>query len=133
MDVVEENVSDARRNASKNGVRNAEFLCGRAEELVPRILGDMDAAAEAVAVVDPSRAGAGDAWRVGMDGWAVRLKRAEACVLRAAQRRGHDVTMSKHLYMYIFTERIYITFFLYITAYNIYIYMQVAIHYNILH
>ncbi|CAK9038235.1 unnamed protein product [Durusdinium trenchii] len=48
---------DARRNAEQNAISNTEFLAGKAEELVPKILGDMDPSKEVVAVVDPSRAG----------------------------------------------------------------------------
>ncbi|CAK9038241.1 unnamed protein product [Durusdinium trenchii] len=57
VDVVEENIEDARRNAEQNAISNTEFLAGKAEELVPKILGDMDPSKEVVAVVDPSRAG----------------------------------------------------------------------------
>lgn len=57
VDIVEENIQDARRNAEQNSITNAEFLAGKAEDLIPRILGDMDPSKEVVAVVDPSRAG----------------------------------------------------------------------------
>ncbi|CAJ1380975.1 unnamed protein product [Effrenium voratum] len=57
VDIVEENIQDARRNAEQNGICNTEFLAGKAEDLVPKILGDMDSTSEVVAVVDPSRAG----------------------------------------------------------------------------
>lgn len=57
VDIVEENIQDARRNAERNSITNTEFLAGKAEDLIPRILGDMDPSKEVVAVVDPSRAG----------------------------------------------------------------------------
>eukprot|EP00435_Cladocopium_sp_Y103_P054727 s938_g17.t3 len=57
VDIVEENIQDARRNAEQNSITNTEFLAGKAEDLIPRILGDMDPSKEVVAVVDPSRAG----------------------------------------------------------------------------
>ncbi|CAK9038236.1 unnamed protein product [Durusdinium trenchii] len=47
VDVVEENIEDARRNAEQNAISNTEFLAGKAEELVPKILGDMDPSKEA--------------------------------------------------------------------------------------
>ncbi|CAE7508194.1 trmt2b [Symbiodinium pilosum] len=57
VDIVEENIEDARRNAQQNSISNTEFIAGKAEEVVPKILGDMDTSLEVVAVVDPSRAG----------------------------------------------------------------------------
>eukprot|EP00913_Durusdinium_trenchii_P003428 g3175.t1 len=43
VDVVEENIEDVAANA----ISNTEFLAGKAEELVPKILGDMDPSKEA--------------------------------------------------------------------------------------
>jgi len=57
VEIVEEAVEDARRNAERNGITNAEFHAGKAEDLIPKILGDMDETLEVAAVVDPSRAG----------------------------------------------------------------------------
>ncbi|CAE7455687.1 TRMT2B [Symbiodinium sp. CCMP2592] len=57
IDIVQENIEDARRNAQQNSILNTEFIVGKAEEVVPKILGDMDTSLEVVAVVDPSRAG----------------------------------------------------------------------------
>jgi len=57
VEIVEEAVEDARRNAESNGITNAEFHAGKAEDLIPKILGDMDETLEVAAVVDPSRAG----------------------------------------------------------------------------
>eukprot|EP00439_Symbiodinium_sp_Y106_P046745 s2414_g5.t6 len=57
VDIVQENIEDARRNAQQNSIPNTEFIVGKAEEVVPKILGDMDTSLEVVAVVDPSRAG----------------------------------------------------------------------------
>eukprot|EP00439_Symbiodinium_sp_Y106_P046697 s2414_g5.t5 len=56
VDIVQENIEDARRNAQQNSIPNTEFIVGKAEEVVPKILGDMDTSLEVVAVVDPSRA-----------------------------------------------------------------------------
>ncbi|MDO4572353.1 MAG: 23S rRNA (uracil(1939)-C(5))-methyltransferase RlmD [Clostridia bacterium] len=49
-------VEDARRNALLNGVRNAEFLCGSVEELLPGLL---ETARIAALVLDPPRKGCG--------------------------------------------------------------------------
>ena len=57
VDIVEENIEDAKRNAEQNSIDNTEFLAGKAEDVIPRVLGDMDPSKEVVAVVDPSRAG----------------------------------------------------------------------------
>ncbi|CAE7208899.1 unnamed protein product [Symbiodinium sp. KB8] len=47
VDIVEENIEDARRNAQQNSILNTEFIVGKAEEVVPKILGDMDTSLEA--------------------------------------------------------------------------------------
>ena len=47
-------VLDANRNAVINGIVNAEFLCGKAEEVVPKRLQGVKAD---VVVLDPPRAG----------------------------------------------------------------------------
>ena len=63
IEIVPQAVEDARRNAQINGVANAEFLCGEAEEALERLCGssgslepDM-AERPQVAVVDPPRKG----------------------------------------------------------------------------
>lgn len=55
-------VGDAKRNAELNGVTNAEFHCGKAEDIMPGIVKKYseDASAELVAIVDPPRAGLHD-------------------------------------------------------------------------
>lgn len=55
VETVEAAVQDARRNADLNGIANADFYLGRAEEVLPRLIKDykkVDAA-----VVDPPRKG----------------------------------------------------------------------------
>jgi tRNA (uracil-5-)-methyltransferase len=49
-------VDDAKVNAVINGVRNAEFFCGKAEELLPTFMRRL-AGQEVVLIVDPPRAG----------------------------------------------------------------------------
>ena len=58
-ETVEAAVLEANRNAIGNGIVNAIFHCGKAEELLPEMVA---AGAEAdVAVLDPPRAGCGKA------------------------------------------------------------------------
>ncbi len=54
VESVRSAVLDANRNAVLNGIVNAEFICGRAEEVVPRSLQGVKAQ---VVVLDPPRAG----------------------------------------------------------------------------
>jgi len=55
-------VVDARRNAARNGVANASFVTGRAEEKIESVLRALSAADKEhlVAIVDPPRAGLHD-------------------------------------------------------------------------
>ncbi|KAK3263439.1 hypothetical protein CYMTET_27754, partial [Cymbomonas tetramitiformis] len=70
IDIVEEAITDAKANAHMNGIENAEFVAGKAEETLPGLLEDFckklpssaeDAGAaeynNVVAIVDPPRAG----------------------------------------------------------------------------
>ena len=52
-------VEDARANARLNGITNAEFFAGRAEEIVPRQYREQGIRADVV-VVDPPRKGCGE-------------------------------------------------------------------------
>ncbi|XP_067929923.1 tRNA (uracil-5-)-methyltransferase homolog A-like [Watersipora subatra] len=55
IELVEQAVEDARKNAQLNGVENITFQCGRAEKLIPSLMQTM--MEEPVAIVDPPRAG----------------------------------------------------------------------------
>lgn len=64
VEIVEPAVQDARRNAKKNNITNAEFLVGAAEEVVPRYFEEHKGAPECspdVIVVDPPRKGCDEA------------------------------------------------------------------------
>ena len=55
-------VEDARANAARNGIPNAEFLAGKAEDLLGKVLADASAPSspaysDVVVIVDPPRAG----------------------------------------------------------------------------
>ena len=52
VEIVPEAVQNAKENARLNGIVNAEFFCGAAEEVVPKLAGQAD-----VVVVDPPRKG----------------------------------------------------------------------------
>lgn len=55
IEVVPEAIANARRNAARNGVANAEFRVGAAEETLPRLVAEGFSAD--VIVVDPPRKG----------------------------------------------------------------------------
>lgn len=56
VEIVSEAIQNARENARLNEIHNAEFFCGAAEEVVPRLAEEMEALADVV-VVDPPRKG----------------------------------------------------------------------------
>ena len=59
VEIVPEAIENARMNAELNGIRNAEFLVGKAEDILPRLAGDQEGTPGApdVIVVDPPRKG----------------------------------------------------------------------------
>lgn len=59
IEVVEDAVSDARRNAELNGAGNVEFIAGEAEKIIPEMYGQGVRAD--VVVMDPPRKGCDDA------------------------------------------------------------------------
>ena len=58
VEIVKEAVNDANRNAVINGIVNATYTCGKAEELIPQWVeeGREEAGAD-IAILDPPRAG----------------------------------------------------------------------------
>jgi len=50
-------IEAARDAAALNGIRNADFVCGSAEEALPKILGARDPLGSLTMIVDPPRAG----------------------------------------------------------------------------
>jgi len=56
IDIVQEAISDAEKNAAINGITNAMFICGAAEEIIPKMLAD-DEALPDVIFLDPPRKG----------------------------------------------------------------------------
>ena len=64
IEVVKDAVLDANRNATINGIVNATFTCGKAEELIPQWVAEgqwpwdgSDTAFADIAILDPPRAG----------------------------------------------------------------------------
>ena len=56
MEIVPQAIADARRNAAINGIENAEFFVGKAEEVLPREFARTGERADVI-VVDPPRKG----------------------------------------------------------------------------
>jgi len=40
VDIVQEAINDAEKNAAINSITNAKFICGAAEDVIPKMLGD---------------------------------------------------------------------------------------------
>ena len=59
IEAVPEAIEDAKANAKRNGIDNAEFLCGLAEEVLPKLV--EDGLRPDVVVLDPPRKGAEEA------------------------------------------------------------------------
>lgn len=59
IECVPEAVSDARRSAAENGIANARFICGSAEEVLPGLVSG--GAGLDCAVIDPPRKGCDEA------------------------------------------------------------------------
>ena len=61
VEIIPKAIEDARANAARNGIDNAEFFVGKAEEVLPTFYEKQDAASEMrhpdVIVVDPPRKG----------------------------------------------------------------------------
>jgi len=58
VEIVKDAVTDANRNATINGIVNATYTCGKAEELIPQWLaGEEEAVRADIVIVDPPRAG----------------------------------------------------------------------------
>ena len=55
VEIIPEAVEDARRNAEKNGIANAEFICADAAAAVQRLAGE--GTSPAAVVIDPPRKG----------------------------------------------------------------------------
>lgn len=56
IELCSDAVEDAKTNARINGITNAEFICGKAEDVLPNLMWRL-AGQEVVVVVDPPRAG----------------------------------------------------------------------------
>ncbi len=57
VEIIEAAVRDARQNARENGITNAKFFCGPAEEVVPEMYAKDPSYGADIVVVDPPRKG----------------------------------------------------------------------------
>ena len=55
VEIVERAIENARVNAERNGIKNAEFYCDKAENLVPRLIND--GILPDIVILDPPRKG----------------------------------------------------------------------------
>ncbi|MBO4834897.1 MAG: 23S rRNA (uracil(1939)-C(5))-methyltransferase RlmD [Lachnospiraceae bacterium] len=56
VEIVQPAIENAKENADLNGITNAEFLCGRSEEIFPKAANEKDFRADVV-ILDPPRKG----------------------------------------------------------------------------
>ncbi|XP_064620484.1 tRNA (uracil-5-)-methyltransferase homolog A-like [Lineus longissimus] len=56
IDICQEAINDAKVNAGLNGVKNVEYHCGKAEDVLPEVIRNLFTR-DIIAVVDPPRAG----------------------------------------------------------------------------
>jgi len=57
LELVPEAVEDAKQNAAENGISNAVYVCGRAEETLPKALAEHALTDDVVGILDPPRSG----------------------------------------------------------------------------
>ena len=57
VEIVPQAIEDAKRNAALNGITNAQFFVGKAEEVLPEFYAKGDMSHPDVIVVDPPRKG----------------------------------------------------------------------------
>lgn len=57
VDIVEEAIANAKKNAERNGVLNTEYHAGKAEAILTDLLKGQESEDDLVAIVDPPRAG----------------------------------------------------------------------------
>ncbi|MDR0272454.1 MAG: 23S rRNA (uracil(1939)-C(5))-methyltransferase RlmD [Clostridiales bacterium] len=56
VDIVQSAVYDAQKNSALNGIENAEFICGAAEEVIPKLMQSSESKPDVV-FLDPPRKG----------------------------------------------------------------------------
>lgn len=57
IEIVQQAVKAAQENAEKNNITNCEFFCGKADEIFTSVINRIPEEQEAVAILDPPRAG----------------------------------------------------------------------------
>lgn len=59
VEIVPEAIRDAKENAKRNGIENAEFYCAAAEDIVPKLIADGEK--PDIVILDPPRKGSDEA------------------------------------------------------------------------
>ncbi|XP_066535805.1 tRNA (uracil-5-)-methyltransferase homolog B [Hoplias malabaricus] len=57
IELIEQAVEDAKYNSALNGIQNCEFVAGKAEVVLPKLMPTLGSAEGLMAIVNPSRAG----------------------------------------------------------------------------
>ncbi|XP_074636247.1 tRNA (uracil-5-)-methyltransferase homolog A-like isoform X1 [Acropora palmata] len=57
VEIIENAVEDAKANAQLNGVTNAQFVCGKAEDIIVDVFKNMPRKTKIIGIMDPPRAG----------------------------------------------------------------------------
>ncbi|XP_073258535.1 tRNA (uracil-5-)-methyltransferase homolog A-like isoform X2 [Porites lutea] len=57
VEIIENAVKDAKANAELNGVTNAQFVCGKAEDIIVDVFKNMPRKTKIIGIMDPPRAG----------------------------------------------------------------------------
>lgn len=57
VEIIENAVEDAKANADLNGVSNAQFVCGKAEDIIVDVFKNMPRKTKIIGIMDPPRAG----------------------------------------------------------------------------
>jgi tRNA (uracil-5-)-methyltransferase len=106
IELVATAVDNARRNAAANGITNAEYHCGKVEEVLPGVMRELATQAGAdtadiVAILDPPRCGVhGNVLRALRNALGVRTLVYVSCDQRALERDCEALTKPPTLQFY---------------------------------
>ncbi|XP_071848571.1 tRNA (uracil-5-)-methyltransferase homolog A-like isoform X2 [Apostichopus japonicus] len=57
VELCKQAVEDAKVNAKNNGIENATYICGKAEDRLPSVMQDISDSEKVIGIIDPPRAG----------------------------------------------------------------------------